>query len=113
MEKMDPKWKKKWVSVLRTPPEEGGYVQARNTLLREEQYDKEFGWHDEFCCLGVLHNLMVEEGLSEWTPNGDPGDGTWTEMLNLDDDALTRLIYMNDAELRNFLEIARWIQENL
>ena len=44
---------KKWVKALRS----GAYQQGTHQLVDE---------NDNFCCLGVLCNLAVDEGIGEW-----------------------------------------------
>jgi hypothetical protein len=51
---------KKWVKALRS----GAYQQGTYQLVDE---------NDNFCCLGVLCNLAVDEGIGEWVR----GSGGW------------------------------------
>lgn len=79
--KMNPTFKKKWLKALRTPPEEGGYLQLDGKLVGEfdasyphSSYLKDIGLPlpplnltkfqncDAFCCLGVASNLLIEDG---------------------------------------------------
>lgn len=57
--KMDPEWKARWVAALRS----GEYKQGTETLRTDD---------DHFCCLGVLTDLCVKEGLvSQWVTDPD------------------------------------------
>ena len=49
---MNKEWKKKWIAALRS----GEYKQGRKVLRNS---------NDEFCCLGVLCDLVVKEGKLE------------------------------------------------
>lgn len=44
---------KRWVKALRS----GEYEQTKDKLVSED---------DSFCCLGVLCNLSVDDGVGEW-----------------------------------------------
>lgn len=60
--KMDPAWKMRWVAALRS----GEYKQGREALRSDD---------DSFCCLGVLTDLCVKEGLvGQWKRLGPDSD---------------------------------------
>lgn len=61
--RMDPTWKKKWVDALRSGEYEQGQGGLRSTT-------------DKFCCLGVLTDLCIKEGLAE---DWEIGDECWWE----------------------------------
>lgn len=115
--KLDKKFKRSWVRALRTPPDEGGYHQGRGRLVSAD---------DRFCCLGVAADLMIRQGLTtaQWSKLNNGSwcfGGGWAATLsdhealkiNLDRDAMERLITMNDHQRYNFSQIADWIETNL
>jgi hypothetical protein len=62
--KMNPEIKERWIAAL----ESGEYPQGRGLLVRDGNY----------CCLGVLTDLAVKDGVCEWTDGRgvmEPGDG--------------------------------------
>lgn len=63
--KMDPTWKTKWVKALRS----GDYEQGRGQLRNNQ---------GGFCCLGVLTDLCIEEGVVDgrWLRHGYAPAGT-------------------------------------
>ena len=62
---MNPEVKTKWLEALRS----GNYKQGQNYLHRG---------NDEFCCLGVLCDLAVQEGVVGRTFDPDvDGGGAW------------------------------------
>lgn len=69
---MNPTRKTELLAALRTPPEEGGYLQCQAKLYGEFVPDDEdrsldeFDGADAFCCLGVATNLMVLKGELTW-----------------------------------------------
>ena len=72
VEKMKPEIKAKWLEALRG----GGYKQGIGHLNGEKG----------FCCLGVLTDLAVKEGVGEWAPPEGapirtfvPASGEWME----------------------------------
>jgi len=107
---------KKWVKALRS----GAYQQGTSQLVDE---------NDNFCCLGVLCNLAVDEGIGEWVrgsggwvfkTEGDVDDQVlplevrlWAGMSStageIKDDCLTEL---NDTG-KSFKEIASIIEKNV
>ena len=112
---MDPVLKNKWLDALRS----GKYQQIRRTLC-----DGQNG----YCCLGVLADVCE---IGQWDESGafyhvdgeddygDPND-CWAELsdhvltaIDLDHADQSYLITLNDSELRDFTEIADWIEENL
>ena len=67
---MDQKLKEKWVDSLRS----GNYNQGRYSLKIECE-DGEF----EYCCLGVLCDILVQSGDMEWTEGGEFYDNDSSE----------------------------------
>lgn len=64
---IDPKFKKRWLKALRTPPDEGGYVQTDGALYSSHLFvDGVHMREDAFCCLGVACNLLVLKGALTW-----------------------------------------------
>jgi hypothetical protein len=57
---MDKVIKRRWVEALRS----GKYKQGKNRLNGK----------DGFCCLGVLCDLAVEDGVGSWHDYGDEGN---------------------------------------
>lgn len=55
---MNPEIKKRWLGALRS----GRYDQGRNGYLRQPHGRG----NALFCCLGVLCDLAVQDGLAEW-----------------------------------------------
>jgi hypothetical protein len=113
--KMVPKWKKSWISALRS----GKYKQIREQLKSRTGY----------CCLGVLSNLVRPDA---WKYAGDSKEyyfeskvGWETHNLPLEVvketglSDIDHLVNMNDGnsdtkiKKHNFKEIADWIQKNL
>lgn len=110
---------KKWVKELRS----GRYGQGTERLVDE---------NDNFCCLGVLCNLAVDEGIGEWVRTYDGWafktesevDGTtlplevmqWAGMTSRNGlpnkKAHTTLASLNDAG-KSFKELANIIEENV
>lgn len=96
---------RKWIEALRS----GRYSQGIGKLRDG----------DRFCCLGVACDIFDPKG---W--GGDiylygkeigmsyPPDKI-SDLLGLSMDAQEFLSIMNDAEGKNFAEIASWIEENL
>lgn len=135
--KMDPTWKQAWVDILRLPVEEGGYLQGRGYLIQsatEEEYDTvtgrfvdtAHGGEHQFCCLGVLKNLLVEEGHGTWTDHvvpGKPDSLIYEDAGELSDDdmalvglaphAMERLIMLNDQLFKSLPEIADFVEAHL
>lgn len=71
---MHPDIKARWVDALRS----GRYEQGRNRLRTGDRY----------CCLGVLCDLAVKDGVGEWTGggnfthNGNPLNTSWSSLTN-------------------------------
>lgn len=120
--RMKPAWKKRWLKTLRTPPDEGGYLQTTGHLTKRLHNSA-----DAFCCLGVLKNLLVEDGHGAWTDLVDPGaphrsyvyedagelsDKDMT-LVGLTQRSMERLIILNDDSFYTFDEIADWVEEHL
>lgn len=116
---MKPELKKKWVDALRS----GKYIQGRSWLKNTKT--------NTYCCLGVLCEVLVEEGkATEQSSNNDPDlsafkfpghEDTATFSLNnfLSDELelphkfRSDLINMNDQEKKPFTEIADHIEKHL
>lgn len=119
---MDPIWKHKWVDALRS----GEYDQGTGQLRKD----------GKFCCLGVLTDLCIKEGLVNDWDEPDPGGRPYSEYDVTPDKvrALTglstanpsvpisvgdwiTLAELNDGDTvstpRTFEEIANVIEENL
>lgn len=110
--------KEKWVAALRS----GKYKQGRQLLRNLEE--------DSWCCLGVLCDLAIKDGLNlkvevgrgEWTKgasyNGRSSFLPWEviEWAGLDSSIpgieRTNLVEMNDGGV-DFTEIADAIERNL
>jgi hypothetical protein len=110
--------KERWVAKLRS----GDYLQTKNVLQNEEGY----------CCLGVLCEIAVEDGIAEndfydgrrcynttKSISGDEETGYstlpqgllyWAALTGRDSIHLAR---MNDQEGKNFHEIADYIELEL
>lgn len=112
--KMDPTWKKKWVDALRS----GEYEQGRGGLRSTT---------DKFCCLGVLTDLCIKEGLTEeweigdkdwWEAEGRPGTlpTSTRKATGADYPYIPReghLATLNDRRGFSFERIADLIEEHL
>ena len=121
---MNKKIKKKWVKALRS----GEYVQGRQYLCVPK------GEYDEFCCLGVLCDLIARDKDSKspsWRRKRvfrymaddlivlafgykhDTPTEAFRRKVGLDKDEQDELIEMNDNQNRSFKEIADYIEVNL
>ena len=106
---MNQEIKQKWLKALRS----GKYKQGRR-ILRNKQ--------NEFCCLGVLCDIVnvewvEDEELFRASYKSSISGGYLVYGLAKDLDIYWgsehRLMNMNDAEDRSFVEIADWIERNL
>lgn len=106
---MNEEIKVKWVEKLRS----GEYVQGHGVLR----------FNDEYCCLGVLCDIVDPDGwdgryyvFSDQSGFAAPPPPLMDE-INLDNVAAITLIGMNDGmypdRKHSFSEIADWIEENL
>ena len=124
---MNQEIKTKWVAALRS----GKYRQGKG-LLRQEPAE---GGDDQFCCLGVLCDVLIHEGLyhpvimidEAGVTNYDGEGGILTEkaaeIAGLsrgnprvripDHDGTIGLAYLNDYGNRDFNEIADLIDAQL
>ena len=133
MKPMDPTWKKKWIKALRTPVEEGGYIQGRGRLVQpvmpyymdEDMItrDNPHVGEDSFCCLGVVKNLLVQAGHGSWTDKvvqrslyslvyedaGSLSDED-REVLGISIACHARLTELNDEVRASLVYIADWIE---
>ena len=57
---MKKEWKEKWLKALRS----GEYEQGTGCLRNK------YNFVNEYCCLGVIGDLAVKEGLAIWTDTG-------------------------------------------
>ena len=104
--------KAKWVAALSSGDYKQGYEQLR-TL------------DDKYCCLGVLAELAVKEGI---IPPACKVDGDFFSGYKYDGDVAVlpkmvsiwagyipsiKLMNMNDHKHNKFVTIAKWIEENL
>lgn len=102
--------KRKWVKALLS----GDYEQGRGKLRSKD---------DKFCCLGVLCDVLRNEGIGIWKKNAfHSGDGVAsTHMLStplLKRIGLTttreeKLVSLNDSQGKDFIDIAKYIKEKL
>lgn len=103
---MNKRIKRKWIKALRS----GEYVQGYARLCIP---GKDF---DSFCCLGVLTDLAVREGVCAWgakKADGGLSDPVirWADFDVVHEDTLTQL---NDGALpKTFKQIAAWIEKQL
>ena len=106
--------KNRWLKALRSDE----YVQGAGKLMRPA------GDYDEFCCLGVLCDVLGEE--FEETPWGSLGvaingggvnvgglPDRLLEQVSMSNSQQATLIRMNDVKGSSFEEIADWIESNL
>lgn len=104
---MNPDVKKRWIEALRS----GDYKQGRGWLRNID---------DEYCCLGVLENLIQPEGWSAqaggWSASNNSvmfiSDAT-RHQASISHEATNCLMNMNDMEGKTFSQIADYIEENL
>ena len=114
---MNPEIKAQWVAALRS----GEYKQGRGQLRNTD---------DEYCCLGVLCDLAVKAGVTEWvfslestsygcgayeaTVVPPPEVRKWDEHPGLSYRFSGKsLIVQNDFAGKSFLEIADLIEAEL
>lgn len=112
---MDSTVKEKWVARLRELPNE---VQGRSLLRNSD---------DKMCCLGVLTEIAVEEGVippgrlvndryhyGTWTGVLPPEVVRWSEVSDVNPFLGEHAAgYWNDVEAKNFDEIANLVEEYL
>jgi hypothetical protein len=126
---MDAELKAEWVKRLKS----GDYAQGQERL-RSEDLDSENKQAAEFCCLGVLCDILGERGAGAW--NGDmfaldkgmfPAHSQYDEDYDLEgelspavlehvglsNDVQQDLIHKNDTDHWGFDEIADLIQAEL
>ena len=107
--KMNPEYKSKWVSALKS----GKYKQGRFALRSLDH---------KYCCLGVLLDIAGTEWILE---NNDDGYYVpeWAstgylslehrDKFNISGETMDTLTKLNDQDRASFEEIAYWIEENL
>ena len=109
----------KWLAAL----ESGKYKQTKGTLRQPKGDGKSYG----YCCLGVLCNLAVNDGVGEWTkltPDGKPRsyklDGErndsmpvtqFLDLVGISPEMGDRLATMNDHEGKSFTDIAKHLRK--
>ena len=113
--------KRKWLAALRS----GEYTQGRGFLARATGEENEAGEPlHEFCCLGVLCDIVDPNGWSFCKPLSGGvssfskwrGEATMPPHGLVDFDAALLLADHNDGVSRSkwsFARIARWIEQNL
>lgn len=101
IQKMDKKWKKKWVEALRS----GKYTKARSRLKV---------YNNTFCSIGVLCDLYDPKG---WDNNNifHYKDSAFNvhkllEDLNISHEQKRKIIYFNDLKEKSFNWIASYIE---
>lgn len=103
-------YKEKWVAALRS----GQYQQGRGVLRIN-------GPTGQYCCLGVLCDVMEKEGNGRWFTGdifafgGDAMSGylpvQLLRLVQLDEHLETRLAVLNDKG-QSFEDIAQYIEEH-
>lgn len=109
---MRKKLKKKWLAALRS----GEYVQGIRKLCQiGEEYD-------HFCCLGVLCDILVRDGLIDPPKDGNllkydneyfELSSTIRSLVDMNTETHNILVHMNDDDGCSFSKIADWIEKNL
>lgn len=104
---MNKEIKAKWLEALRSGKYEQGIC-----ILRSSD--------DEYCCLGVLCDVVDSEG---WSLSGNKYKfheystallpTAVSRQTEISGDSQTILTEMNDSDNKSFAEIADWIEENL
>lgn len=109
---MNEELKKRWVDALRS----GKYAQGQLYLNKDRR----------FCCLGVLCDLLVEDGkvkrecqlngvVAYGAPNGYKSESNLSYdiklIVGIDEDLQACLISLNDEFNKTFLEIAQVIED--
>lgn len=108
----DKQVKADWLKALRS----GDYVQTTGQLCR-----KSCGMGASFCCLGVLHNVVVGhtsvysyEGATTASRRSEESEQYVTlEALGITKHEVAVLTGMNDEEKLSFLDIADYVEANL
>jgi hypothetical protein len=111
---IDQETKDKWIAALRS----GNYKQGKTQLRRDDETGS------EFCCLGVLCEVMGKETctsyglgteayLFSW-PDGAPRKFTVSLPFDvIDETTQYSLMEFNDDCAWSFSMIADWIEENI
>ena len=71
--------KSRWIDALRS----GEYKQTQSFLCHKDARDG-----DQFCCLGVLTDLFLQDRGYEWTYNDEQDDGPYISYETLPDDVV-------------------------
>jgi hypothetical protein len=113
---MNPEYKAKWIAALRS----GAYKQGREALRND----------DEFCCLGVLCDVIDQNGwenyqddrvttIALWKFANDEYEtsfgenGPAVQLTGLSAEIQDKLIELNDKDRASFKQIADYIEEVL
>lgn len=102
--------------------------------LKSGEYEQGYGYlnkNDKFCCLGVLCELAVHDGIlepAEYSPESGykmydhihasflpPAVASWAGMESDNGqnyDTGETLVYLNDTSLLSFAQLAAYIHEN-
>ena len=97
-----------WVQALRS----GDYAQGTGQL-----HDPNRDCH---CALGVLGQLLAEDGEARWSADGtelfplhfpfDPDEFISARLTGLTPEEQGDIVHLNDTQRRSFAEIADWIE---
>lgn len=119
--KMNPELKERWLNELRS----GKYTRGTNAL---KTFDEGVTSH---CCLGVLCEIAIEDGVRKSVPKLWSGNGRWTpekdrqglflppgvqKWSGIDLNTQQFLASMNDNEEPEdgkFIKVVEWIEANL
>ena len=119
---MNKRIKKLWLKAMRTPADEGGYVQTVGTTHSRETRVAFGGVVDCFCAMGVLANELNLDGGVEPPKHRyavasrdafAAGAYRSGEAAGMTEDQVGRIIRMNDDQGKTLAEIADWVEANL
>lgn len=117
---MDKTVKDKWVAALRS----GKYQQGKYALRKRYTPESHGASFEQFCCLGVLCDLVQPEGWEAISHPDEDGDKVYHEnkdnlpstaiqmLVGLSERTCEDLAAMNDEDA-NFESIAAFIEESL
>lgn len=101
---MTPELKAKWIATLRN----GECRQTTGTLRFDEKGE------ESFCCLGVLCEVVgVPRQGAGYSFKGFGYENIGLPKSILDHATQSKLVKLNDQEMKSFAEIADWIEENI
>ena len=115
---MNKRLKKIWLKAMRTPADEGGYVQTAGTTHCRLEHPA-FGDVDCFCAMGVLANEVNKQGGLPPNYRSDDGDafinGVYSTggFAGMTEGQVRDIIFMNDTERKSLPSIAYWVEVNL